>query len=508
MRWNTVLLLTLAGLSPLNQAPLLAVEKNNGSQVSEAQINRHGLTRAWTAQVAMDASRSELKHVVLFVDRTRSYTIHEISYDNRKEYISERDIDANGELLGVEGAKKKLEYRLLFIKAKKPVVTANVIPETLLVCVTSRGMVHVIDAETGRTRWSRLVGNPRFDTLAPAVTENQIGIVCGNNLHLVRTVDGLPQKTIKLSHVAMAGPVISEGWCYIPRIDGTMDWYPVNDQTKLASYFRGTGHLESQASVHPGYVTWMTEKGYLYGLNAFTQKVQFEIKLTGKPVGPPLYAGDYKVIAATRAGYVACIDLRTSTVIWRYSTGEPMVHQPIVAGDYIYATNTTGLITKLHLSTGVNIATGDVAWTASGIQELLAFANNRLYGISTLGELVAIDPASGAIVDHILMDQQDELNIFNPISNRVILANTTGLLQSLRPSSQVFPVFFPGALETAKNGEDFLGKKKPTAGETKKTEAEGTGETPSGGADPFGAPSDKEKAPAGEKAPGADPFGQ
>lgn len=506
MRLNTVLLLCSVGLSQVC-APLLLAEQPSGAQVSEAQINRHGLTRAWTAQVAMDASSSELKHVVLFVDRTRSYTVHEITYDNRKEYISERDIDANGELLGVEGAKKKLDYRLLFIKSKKPVVTATVVPETILVCVTSRGMVHVIDAETGRTRWSRLVGNPRFDTLAPAVTENQIGIVCGNNLHLVRTVDGLPLKTIKLSHVAMAGPVISEGWAYIPRIDGTMDWYPVGEQTKLASYFRGTGHLESQASVHPGYVTWMTEKGYLYGLNAFTQKVQFEIKLTGKPVGPPQYAGDYKIIAATRAGYVACIDLRTSTVLWRYSTGEPMVHQPIVAGEFVYATNTTGLITKLHLSTGVNIATGDVAWTATGVKELLAYANGRLYGISTLGELVAVDPESGAITDRILVNQQDELNVFNPISNRLILANQRGLMQSLRPSSQMFPVFFPGSLETAKDGEDFLGKKKPATAATKKTESDATGEKASEGADPFGGASDGDKEPGGEKAPNADPFG-
>lgn len=505
MRWHFVLLGCVFALSQTLGTRATAAEWATGSQISDGVINRHGLTSAWVTQVSMDASSSRLVHVAHFVDKTRSYTIHEISYDRRKEFISERDVDAAGELLGVEGAKKKLANRLLFLKGKNPVVTAHTFPESFLVCVSSRGMVQVIDAETGRTRWSRLVGNPRFVTLAPAVSESQIGIVSGNTLHLVRTVDGLPLKTIVLKHVAAAGPAIAEGWIYIPRIDGTMDWHPINEQTKLPSWFRGTGALETQPSVHPGYVTWMTEEGYLYALNSFTQKVQFEIKLVGKPVASPVYAGDYKIVVATRAGYVVCVDLRTSTILWRYSTGEPMEQQPLVVGDAVYATNTTGLITKLNLATGVNIATGDVAWTGSGVTKLLASAHGRIYGVGTMGDLVAIDPTSGGIVDRIEIGRENKLNIFNPLSNRLLLANREGLIQSLRPTSQVFPVFFPGSLETAKNGEELLAKKKPTA--KKAAEETNTPETtPATGDDPFGAP-EKEKTPEAPTAPNSDPFG-
>ena len=503
MRWNTLFLLSLLSVSQVCATRLSAVERIGGAQVSDGVINRHGLTRAWVSQVSMDASSSRLQYVSLFVDRTRSYTVHEINYDNRKEYISERDIDSAGELLGVEGAKKKVEHRLLFLKGKNPVVTARVLPESFLVCVSSRGVVHLIDAETGRTRWSRLVGNPRFVTLAPAVSENQIGVISGNTLHLVRTVDGLPLKTMQLKHVAIAGPVIAEGWLYAPRIDGTMDWYPINEQTKLPNWFRGTGKLETQPSVHPGYVTWMTEEGYLYALNSFTQKVQFEIKLVGKPVASPVYAGDYKIIAATRAGYVVCVDLRTSTVLWRYSTGEPMAQQPLVVGDAVYATNTTGLITKLNLETGVNIETGDVAWTGTGVTKLLGYANGKIYGIGTLGNLVVVDPASGGIVDRIEIPTENAMNLFNPISNRLIIANREGLIQSLRPTSQVFPVFAAGSLETAKSGEDSLvKKKKPEASDETKTPTD----EPTDASDPFSTPEPKKPAEGGDKG-NADPFG-
>jgi hypothetical protein len=511
MRWTTVLPCLALCLFCRFSGELLAVERANGAQISDGVVNRHGLTSAWVTQVSMDASSSRLQHVSLFVDRSRSYTVHEISYENRKEYVSERDIDSSGELLGVEGAKKKVAHRLLFLKGKNPVVTAHVFPQSFLVCVSSRGMVQVIDAETGRSRWSKLIGNPRFVTLAPAISEEQIGIISGNTLHLVRTEDGLPLKTIPLKHVAAAGGAIAEGWIYVPRMDGTMDWYPINEQTKLPSWFRGTGSLETQPSVHPGYVTWMTEDGYLYALNSFTQKVQFEIKLVGKPVASPLYAGDYKIIAATRAGYVVCVDLRTSTILWRYSTGEPMTQQPLVVGNSVYATNTTGLITKLNLATGVDIETGDVAWTGTGVSKLLAAGNGRIYGVSPLGDLVAIDPASGGIVDRIEMAKENALNFFNPISNRLLVANREGLIQSLRPTSQVFPVYFPGALEIAKNGDQSLIKKKPAATATTKDEAPSTAPAADSN-DPFGAPGKEPTPPAekttpAEKAPNSDPFG-
>jgi outer membrane protein assembly factor BamB len=497
MRWNALLLLAVACASPFYSANVVALEPATSTQFSEAQINRYGLTRAWMSQVALDANSAKLRHISLFVDRTRSYTVHEISYDNRKEYISERDIDGRGELLGAEGAKKKLEFRLLFLKGKNAVVTEKVLPETMLICVSSRGMVHAIDAETGRTRWTQLVGNARFETLAPAVTETEIGVVSGSNLYILRTEDGLPLKTIPLKHVAAAGPAIADGWAYIPRIDGTMDWYPIREQTKLPSWFRGFGRLETQPSVQPGYVSWITEKGYLYALNSFTQKVQFEIKLVGKPVGSPVYAGDYKIIAATQAGYVVCIDLRTSTVLWRYSTGEPMLNQPLVMGEYVYVTNTTGLMTKLNLSTGVNIETGDVAWTQTGVQKLLAAANGRIYAIGSLGTLLSIDPESGSIVDRIPLQRENAINVFNPITNRLIMANQAGLIESLRATSQVFPEFFPGALEIARNGEETV-KKKPAKEEAGSAPAATAPEASGTAEDPFSPP------PAGGEK--SDPF--
>lgn len=501
MRVTAVLLVTVLGIALGNAAPSRAVEPWAGAQVSESLMNRHGLTRAWLAQVSLDASSSQLAHVSLFVDRTRSYTVHEISYGSRKEYISERDIDSSGALLGPEGAKKKLERRLLFLKGENPVVTEKTLPETLLVCVSNRGMVHVIDAETGRTRWARLVGNPRFDTLAPAVTENQIAIISGNNLHVVRTVDGLPLKTIVLKHVAAAGPAISEGWVYIPRVDGTMDWYPLLDQKKLPSWFRGIGRLEKPASVHPGYVTWMTDDGYFYALNAFTQKVQFEVQLVGKPVGPPVYAGESKVIVATQSGYVACIDLRTATILWRYSTGEPIFYQPLVVGDSVYAVNSSGTLTKLSLATGVDINTGDVSWTASGVRELLAAANGRIYAVNSLGSLIAIDSERGAIVDRIQLPRENLFFVFNPLTNRVLLGSPTGLVQSLRPTAGVYPEIFPGALETATNGEGMLGGKSRTSSEPSDAPPARRDAPSDDDSDPF-----KEPAPAKGGDPN-DPFG-
>jgi hypothetical protein len=81
------------------------------------------------------------------------------------------------------------------------------------------------------------------------------------------------------------------------------------------------------------------------------------------------------------------------------------------------------------------------------------------------------------------------------------------LIESFRPTSQVFPEFAPAALETAKNGDDavVVKKKTPEAGAAAAPTTAPAAE-PSDATDPF-AP--KKEGAAGEKKeePNADPFG-
>ncbi len=199
-------------------APVSAQENNN--LLPETMLRRYGLKRAWFAQVQLDGSRGKLTFLSQHISQARAYTVFEVSYDDKVIPFSEREIDRFGEMVGKERAQKMAEEKmqLLVRSLKKPKLATKVYPDITLVAQTDRGVLHVLDGETGRTRWVVSIGDPRHP---PVLLVTGLGIVpavsrtvtmdakaAGNVLVVVgaRTVGQL-QAALASEELELPGPV-------------------------------------------------------------------------------------------------------------------------------------------------------------------------------------------------------------------------------------------------------------------------------------------------------------
>ena len=76
-----------------------------------------GLERMWFANFSVDRSRGRIAGLQLHVSSSEAHTVFSISYDGKRYAFSERDRNAFGEIIGVEGARLKAEEKLAEISA-------------------------------------------------------------------------------------------------------------------------------------------------------------------------------------------------------------------------------------------------------------------------------------------------------------------------------------------------------------------------------------------------------
>ena len=130
----------------------------HSSLIPETAAAQHGLTRPWFAQVQLDQSRGRLAGMVLY--------------------------------------------------------------EGVLYAQTDKAMIQAIDAETGRTLWSRQVGRPGHPSMLPSVSHDLLGTITGSRLYVVNrlTGEGLLEKDLEGS--PGAGPALSATTAYVPTVTG------------------------------------------------------------------------------------------------------------------------------------------------------------------------------------------------------------------------------------------------------------------------------------------------
>jgi uncharacterized protein YbaR (Trm112 family) len=141
--------------------------------ISEPAALRHGLTRAWTAQVQVDAARGRVDSMVL-------------------------------------------DGGTLFVQ-------------------TNQAVLEAIDAETGKRLWSREVGERGHPSMAPAMNARLVVVVNGSSLYVVNRYNGKLLLKIPLPAAPGAGPALSQQRAYVPMVNGTVVSYrlkPTADSLK------------------------------------------------------------------------------------------------------------------------------------------------------------------------------------------------------------------------------------------------------------------------------------
>lgn len=389
--------------------------------IPETTAAQHGLARPWFAQVELDQARAGLRHVLLY--------------------------------------------------------------EGVLYSQTKSGTVHAIDAETGKTLWSKQVGQPDNPTMPPDARGDLLALINGSRLYVLNRFNGNLLLEKDTQDAPGSGPGLSSRRAYVPNVTGMLMAYRIDQTdakktgdktlTPAAAAARTEEARRSDVRVNqkyaptlfcqsfgralvqplvtrddPGgeYVVWPTDRGYLnFGRidreseNSFVLKYRLE---TGEAIvtrpaylpPDPKVLGDAGVVfAASVDGFLYAIQEETGGTLWRFSTGEPIVESPAAIDGRVYITTQLGGMYCLDAKTGKNL------WFAKDIERFIAVGKSRVYVIDAMSRLVALNAATGARLDAIPIDSATTV-LSNSDTDRIYLVSEGGLIQCLREIEQTKPI--------------------------------------------------------------------
>jgi len=418
--------------------------------VSNTQANRIGLERKWVAQIEVNRARGHVAHSTMHVSSTSLETIFEITFEKKTYLISERHLDAYGKPYGIEGAELATKEKAEYLKRRghpdsdPPEIETRVIPEATLYFTTSVGTVHAINAETGQTKWAKSVGKSRYPTTAAGANDMYVSVVNGSTLYTLLAETGEVKWQRRTAGIPGAGPALSEGFVYVPMISGSIESYTIDNFKRPPWVYKAGGRGLVQPTVTPRTVSWATDRGHLFVAASTNNSIKFRLEAQDAIVAKsaarilPNTGGDDTaelrtyLYAASIDGYLYCVAERNGDIVWRFSSGEPISHQPVVIKESVYVVTDEGSLFK------VGSEEGDEVWWTKDISKILASSETRLYCLDRVGRLVVHDIVSGGRIATLSTEALDFHHI-NIQSDRIYIGKKSGTIQCLKELGARWP---------------------------------------------------------------------
>ncbi|MEM6798049.1 MAG: PQQ-binding-like beta-propeller repeat protein [Planctomycetota bacterium] len=463
--------LRFAPLAVLAACCLAPTPSEAGVLIPEDLARRNGMQRAWFSQVQLNPARNEVANVVLDGDT--------------------------------------------------------------LVAVTSAGVVHTMNANTGATLWTTRIGNPSYPSLGPSMSEKHIALVNGSTVYVLNRATGGEVLRRKLGGGAGGGPSLSSGHVFVPLFSGRIEGFHLDAPKRIPWYYTSAGRIFQPSVADGASVVWSTDRSKLYVASGDAGGVRYRFD-TGSPIVAPAAVRSPYIYAGSLAGYVFALNESTGQQRWRYAAGFSVRSAPVVVGDSVYVATDEP---ALH---ALDAETGQLKWISAGISGFIAASRDRVYAFDTIGGLVVLDIGSG-VPQARAASRGINTAVLNNQTDRLYIFSRDGLIQCLHEIGADEPYYHRAGSEADKkkrkptkrdkadekdplrdpfadpvedpfsDGADDPFADPPMGGDDPFADPPAGGgddpfaDPPAGGDDPFGEPADEGDA-MGEPA-GDDPFG-
>lgn len=347
---------------------LCCVGSASAQLISQEQAQAHGLRRAWASQVTLDRNRDHMESLVL-----------------------------TGGMLYAQ---------------------------------TGRAVVHAFDAETGRTRWSKPVGNRDYPTLPAAGNDRFTAVVNGSSLYLLDSQTARYRWERSLPGPPSAGLVMNDLYVYVMLLNGAMVVYelpePGDGEDAEPSdpwVIRGSGTPQSSARFAKQFAAWTTSTGQTYVCSLIDRRVLYEFKTLDAIESSPAYR-DPDFFVASRDGSAYAFHEQTGHERWRFNAGAPILEPPTVAGEALL------VMPRGHGMYAVHTEDGRELWWAPGVEKYVSASPTRIYASDAFGRIHMLNRQTGVRLDT-MPTARLALHARNEENDRIYLATASGLVQCL-----------------------------------------------------------------------------
>ncbi|MGD9127866.1 MAG: PQQ-binding-like beta-propeller repeat protein [Planctomycetia bacterium] len=405
--------------------------------ISETRAAQHGLERQWHTQITIDPGSNRVTHLV---------------------YVPK----------------------------------SETCPDTLFV-QTERATVFAINAETGKTLWSRLVGRPYLMSEPVGCNDLMVGVLNGSTLTMLDRASGRILWAKAFTSVPASGPVLSKRFAYVPYNSGCIAAYPIRkgedtvgkpvteteeesvaSQTSASNVIPPLGEVEPllctslfrienapvlfQNDVMKDRLAWINRKGLYVGSlvsRGSGFKLDYSLSSARTFASTPAFVPSRyltsgtgeadaeavqvknpfgALVVSSKKGHVTAIRTDNGGTLWEYQLGEPIVNPAVAIQSRAY------VISEFGLMICFDVPTGKILWTRKNASQFVAQTKDRLYVLNQLGDRLLILRASdGSRFDQLTIPGFTKV-VANDKTDRMFFATDTGFIQSLRQRGQKEPV--------------------------------------------------------------------
>ncbi|MDG1510743.1 MAG: PQQ-like beta-propeller repeat protein [Mariniblastus sp.] len=466
--------------------------KADDGVTSSAVIQRAGLTVDWFTHSGVGINGG-LADWQINVDENKPTTFFSLEANKFRERISQNTLNSFGEPFGVDGARQYMQVRSEVLKAEfandgvtdvEIKISEYTLPQTTIYTLGTNAVVSAVDADTGATKWTSSIGDPRLPSIGVAASNEFVAAINGLSVYCLEASTGKIVWSGKCRFAPSTSPAITETGIYVPLLNGRLESFALKDKGQNSQVLVSGGRSTARPLVTDYSVSWPNSKGRLTVAGLYTQSkgVAYQLNSDDAIMSPTAY-NDGMFYVTSLDGFVYAMNEPKGVIDWQVSTGFGISQPAIVLNDHVYVINSNNEMFKLIPESGKDAP----GWEQplENIGSYVGAGKDNMYVLDSVGNLCVIDQDSGAILSKVEIGGVQSV-LPNMISDRMYIVSDRGMIQCLREINSRIPFFHSNELaEFEKNG-----------GKTKKDELDDPFALPKkGGGDldnPFGAPRPKD----------------
>ncbi len=445
-----------------------------GDLINQTLAGRHGMTRAWFAQAQMDPGRGQITHLVLregilFV-QTSQAMVQALDAETGQQLWAvqvgkpgypDMPVDASGDYVAVINGStlyilNRYDGKLLWEKPLEgsPGAGPGLSDQQVYIPLID-GLVYTYPLKPVARPVLEIEGEmdskPAGSADKPAATPgkvaatsglpNQPGAKGGKSAAGAQKTGATAGGTDKTANGSTPASSPEEEQQRRASLRLTQDIVPGLVCPSVGQAF--TRPLVTTRATGEENVVWTTSAGYLFLGRLFENHFSTLYRLSTEgpmsteptylPPDPHIAADSGVIFGTSEDGFVYAIREKDGKLIWRFSTGEPLVQRSAVVGSRIYVpTQTEGMYC-------LDAAKGEQLWCTPGIRRFIAASRDRVYVIDNVGQMVVLNAQTGTRVDGFDISRLP-IRMTNDTNDRIYLATPSGLVQCLHEIDAPQPI--------------------------------------------------------------------
>jgi len=281
--------------------------------------------------------------------------------------------------------------------AGAPIGSQVAVVDGVVYLVSTDGVVHALDVDTGDERWKASTGAETY--ASPSVVDGLVLIGANDGSHAFAVADGSQAWFAPATGEVHGCPAVAGHTAVFASHGGTATALDTRTGTVLWSHSLGAAD-DSSIAADDGVAVFGLQDGVVVALAIADGTERWRTDTgDGARIGT-LSIAEGRVFVPTLDGgsagsrHVSTLDLATGNLLWRFaSPGDQPAYAPAIADGRAIVQGEDGSVTAL------DVATGAVLWQSKApgrVEIVAAVADGVSYGASNGGVAFAIDATTGA----------------------------------------------------------------------------------------------------------------